>query len=103
MEVKFAFRVGGVHISWQNPDGIGQDPGGILSANRLRPVHVSIMFRGQILMGLARILAGSDRRLEMKFAPRLGLVHVSWQDPDRIGQDPGGSNSRAVVVAVASG
>ena len=47
-------------------------------------------FRGRILTGLDGILVGSDRRMEVKFAFRLGGVHVSWQDPDGIGQDPGG-------------
>ena len=50
-------------------------------------------FRGRILTGLDGILVGSDRWMEVKCAFRRGRVHVSWQDPDGIGQDPGGIRS----------
>ena len=126
IEVKFAFRQGGVHVSWQDHDGIGQDPGGIRSmdgskmcASPRRTFRGRILtgldgilvgsdrqmeikfafaeagctFRGRNLTGLDGILVGSDRQMEIKCAFRRGGVHVSWQDPDRIGRDLGGIRS----------
>ena len=33
MEIKCAFRRGGVHVSWQDPDRTGRDLGGIRSTD----------------------------------------------------------------------
>ena len=41
MELKFAFRRGGVHVSWRDPDGIGRDPAGIRSTDGRRNSHSS--------------------------------------------------------------
>ena len=91
MEVKFAFRQGGVHVSWQDPDGIGRDPGGIRSTDGSKMcASPRRTFRGRTLTGLDGILVGSDRRKEVKCAFRQDRVYVSWQDSDGIGRDPGG-------------
>ena len=98
MEVKFAFRQGGVHVSWQDPDGIGQDPGGIRSTDGRRNSRSSsdagavVVVTVTIVEAVVMVVV-SDRRMEVKFEFRRGKVHVSWQDPDGIGRDPGGIRS----------
>ena len=92
MEVKFAFRQGGVHVSWQDPDGIGQDPGGIRSTDGRRNSRSIVVVTVTIVEAVVMVVV-SDRRMEVKFEFRRGKVHVSWQDPDGIGRDPGGIRS----------
>ena len=97
MEIKFVFRRGGVHVSGQDPDRIGRDPGGIRSTDARRNSRSSsdagAVVVVTVIVEAVVMVVVSDRQMEVEFAIRRGRVHVSWQDPDGIGRDPGGIRS----------
>ena len=97
MEIKFVFRRGGVHVSGQDPDRIGRDPGGIRSTDARRNSRSSsdagAVVVVTVIVEAVVMVVVSDRQMEVEFAIRRGGVHVSWRDPDGIGRDPAGIRS----------